>query len=276
MERGEPGYCGIRINRDDTVVSRAGSENLLVHTYLDALPTNCCAAWFCRGSHESGYSLAVFLYGCSFDCLYCQNAEHKAVRSAPVMAVDDLVQEALHSCVRCICFFGGSPEPQFPSVLEAARRILKESGGRKHICWEWNGSGNTQLVLRAAELSMRSGGTIKFDLKAFDSNIHHTLCGVANTQTRVNFKAVAENFPGSDLLTATTLLVPEYVDEQEVSATASFIAELDPGIPYSLLVFHPDFYLDDLPITPRKQVFSCYDAAEQYLKRVHIGNRALL
>jgi len=272
----ETGYCGIRINRDGTLLNRAGPESLFAHTYLDALPTNCCASWFCRGSQESGYSLAVFLYGCSFDCLYCQNAEHKDVQSAPAIGVDELVQEALQSSVRCVCFFGGSPEPQLPTVLEAARRILSESGNGKHICWEWNGSGNTQLVLRAAELSMRSGGTMKFDLKAFNSNIHHALCGAANTQTLANFKVVEENFPGCDMLTATTLLVPSYVDEQEVASIASFIANLDPEIPYSLLVFHPDFYLDDLPITPGKQVSSCYDAAEQYLKRVNIGNRELL
>jgi hypothetical protein len=43
----------------------------------DPLPTNCCSAWFCTGSHEPGYNLGVFFYGCSFDCLFCQNWTHR-------------------------------------------------------------------------------------------------------------------------------------------------------------------------------------------------------
>ena len=55
------------------------------------------------------------------------------------------------------------------------------------------------------------------------------------------------------MLNATTLLVPGYVDEQEVEAIAKFIARLDDQIPYSLLVFYPIFYMSTLPITPLKQ-----------------------
>jgi pyruvate formate lyase activating enzyme len=78
------------------------------------------------------------------------------------------------------------------------------------------------------------------------------------------------------VLTATTLLVPFYVDEKEVEEIAKFIANLNPEIPYSLLVFHPDFYMRDLPITPREQVKHCYEAAKKYLDNVNIGNQQLL
>jgi pyruvate formate lyase activating enzyme len=66
------------------------------------------------------------------------------------------------------------------------------------------------------------------------------------------------------------------VDKQEVGKIASFISSLNPNIPYSLLVFHPDFFLEDLPVTPQEQVSECYDTARKYLKRVNIGNRQLL
>jgi pyruvate-formate lyase-activating enzyme len=36
---------------------------------------------------------------------------------------------------------------------------------------------------------------------------------------------------------ATTLLAPHYVDEEEVSNIAKFIAGLDDTIPYNLLIF---------------------------------------
>jgi len=79
-----------------------------------------------------------------------------------------------------------------------------------------------------------------------------------------------------EFLTATTLLVPYYVDAKEVSAIARFIADINPAIPYSLLIFHPDFCMDDLPVTPKKQVNECYRAARRYLERVNIGNIHLL
>ena len=79
-----------------------------------------------------------------------------------------------------------------------------------------------------------------------------------------------------DVITATTLLVPYYVDSGEVEAIARFISEINTSIHYSLLIFHPDFYLDDFPITPKEQVYKCYDTACRYLDNVNIGNRNLL
>ncbi|RLF04009.1 MAG: hypothetical protein DRJ60_07735 [Thermoprotei archaeon] len=82
--------------------------------------------------------------------------------------------------------------------------------------------------------------------------------------------------PDPPILTATTLLVPGYVTADEVEKIAEFIASLNPEIPYSLLVFHPDHYMNDMPITPRKQVEECLNAAKRHLKRIHVGNIHLL
>ena len=276
MGDGDSGFCGLRRNRNGTVKPLVPPGSALAHAYLDPLPTNCCAAWFCPGSDEPGYNLAIFLYGCNFDCLFCQNASHKMIHTAPELTEDELVSRACDRRVRCICFFGGSPEPQFPFALRVARRILSECGRSTHICWEWNGAGNPRLTEVAARLSMETGGTVKFDLKAFHPNLHRALCGTGNERTLKNFRRVAEITDGTDTLTATTLLVPYYIDAGEVGAIAGFIASIDDDIPYSLLVFHPDYQLRDLPITPRSQVEECVAAARQHLNRVHVGNMHLL
>jgi pyruvate formate lyase activating enzyme len=79
------------------------------------------------------------------------------------------------------------------------------------------------------------------------------------------------------MLTATTLLVTNYVDEAEVYEIAHFIAELDPEIPYSLLIFRGEFAMRDLPPTPLEQAVRCYRAAKAAgLKRIHVGNLHLL
>jgi len=261
------GYCGLRRNVDGKIESLEG----VITAYLDPLPTNCCAGWFCQGNREDGYNLAVFPYGCTFDCLFCQNWEHKLIDPRIRMSEDDILRMAKKA--NCVCYFGGTPEPQLPFLLRVSDAILDEKKVR--ICWEWNGTGNRKLVERSAELSERSGGIIKFDLKAFDKNLHLALTGRPNDAVLENFEYVANEF-GRDILTATTLLVPGYVDEREIQEIVRFISSLDPEIPYSLLVFHPDFMMMDLPITPKEQAYRCYQVAKKYLKRVNLGNAFLL
>jgi len=280
---GERGYCGLRVVRDgrfEYIWGRSANKGLM-HAYHDPLPTNCCAAWFCGA--EDGLNLAVFFYGCNFDCLFCQNAQHKHVDEGELVTVEEFVGMAFAPRVKCVCFFGGSPEPQLPFAIRAAREVARRAparGREVRICWEWNGAGNPALVRRATALSLETHGIVKFDLKAWDEKLALALCGVSTRPSFENFAMVAEEFLSRadyPFLTATTLLVPGYVHEEEVGRIAEFIASLSPEIPYSLLVFYPAYCASDLPVTSREQAIRCFRAAvEAGLKRVHVGNLHLL
>ncbi|NVL93246.1 MAG: radical SAM protein, partial [Desulfobacterales bacterium] len=121
---------------------------------------------------------------------------------------------------------------------------------------------------------------IKFDLKAWQEGLHLALCGVSNKRTLDNFRLVAHSIkkrPEVPLLVASTLLVPGYIDGEEVYRIASFISGCSPDIPYSLLGFYPHFLMKDLPRTTRLQAEECLQAArEAGLTRVRIGNVHLL
>ena len=264
----EMGYCGLRRNVNGKLESLEG----IITMYYDPLPTNCCASWFCSGSKKRGYNLAVFPYGCSFNCLFCQNWEHKYINPRNKLTLKDLVEAS--GKATCICYFGGTPEPQLPFLLKATKEILEERNIM--ICWEWNGTGNPDLVKKAVEYSYESGGTVKFDLKAFDENLNIALTGRPNSRVLDNFEMVAREFDKKNFLNATTLLVPGYIDKEEVEKIAKFISSLDPDIPYSLLAFHPDFKMLDMPVTTRKQAYECYEVAKKYLRKVNIGNVFLL
>ncbi|MDK2383868.1 MAG: radical SAM protein, partial [Candidatus Korarchaeota archaeon] len=290
-------YCGLRRLEKDRLVSLSTPTRGLLSYYLDPHVTNCCNSWFCpggtglgypryavrRGPEYGFYNLALFLYGCSFDCLFCQNWEHKLLGQARTIQASDLVEVTLRNrAITCWCWFGGSPEPQLPFVLHASRRIMEEkpSGRVLRICYEWNGDGHPELVRRAAELAYESGGTVKFDLKAWTPEVHVALTGRDNKRALDNLAMVAEEFHGKGrfppVLGASTLLVPGYVDEEEVEGIARFIASLSDDIPYTLLVFHPDFRMRDLPVTPEKQVWRCYEAARRHLRYVNVSNLHLL
>jgi pyruvate formate lyase activating enzyme len=76
---------------------------------------------------------------------------------------------------------------------------------------------------------------------------------------------------------ASTLLVPGYMDAEEVGEIARFIASFDPDIPYALLGFHPHFYIHDLPRTSVRHAEEAEAAARAAgLTNVRIGNRHLL
>jgi pyruvate formate lyase activating enzyme len=177
----------------------------------------------------------------------------------------------------CVCYFGGDPASQMPHALASAR-ALAELG--VVICWETAGSSHPKLLDRALELSLETGGCLKFDLKAFDEGLHLALTGVSNRQTLENFRWAAARFrqrPEPPSVIASTLLVPGYVDADEVGRIARFIAGVEPRVPYALLAFAPHFYMPDLPTTSVEHARQAEATARQAgLVNVRLGNVHLL
>lgn len=278
LAEGQVGLCGLRSVRQGRLVHLAGTpRGALVSWYDDPLPTNCVADWVCQGSRQRGrVNLAVFYEACSFDCISCQNWHFRLKRPPGRISAQELAAQA-HPRTFCICYFGGDPSPQMPHAL-AASRILAAQGVT--VCWETNGSMHPRLLEQAVDLSLSTGGCLKFDLKAWDDDLHQALTGVSNRRTLDNFQRAAESIasrPDPPLLVASTLLVPGYIDADEVGHIARFIANLDPDIPYALLGFHPHFFVPDLPRTSVCHADEAESAARAAgLRRVRIGNRHLL
>ena len=279
MAEGERGFCNLREARGGKLVHLAGTPAKgILHWYFDPLPTNCVADWVCEGSRQRGRNnLAVFYGACTFNCLFCQNWHYRQMDpAAPGMSAQELA-DCADARTFCVCYFGGDPTPQMPHALTTSR-ILARRGVR--ICWETNGSMHPRLLEQAVRLSLETGGCIKFDLKALDDNLHRALTGVTNKRTMENFARAASYVsqrPEPPLLVASTLLVPGYVDGEEVGRIARFIAGLNPDIPYSLLGFHPHFFMPDLPRTSVRHAQEAEAAARAAgLTRVRIGNRHLL
>ncbi len=302
IPRGGRGYCGVMVNKDGVLRPVTGYGKAVVLWYLDPHPTNCVAEPVCPATTSRGYptytmvegveygyyNLAVFFGGCNLDCLFCQNWEHRFMPLNPeprhVKSIDELVEAALNPRVTCVCYFGGDPGPHIVFAINASRKILEEAKKRrviKRICWETNGLENPKIMAEMAKLSVVSGGIVKIDFKAWTPSIYKALTGVDGVErVRENVKIVAKFFderPEPPPLVVSTLLVPGYVDEEEVERIAEYLASINPNIPYVLLAFHPDHRLRDLPPTSRRHAFNAYRIArEKGLKEVYIGNIFLL
>lgn len=295
MGEREVGYCGIRGGTRESL-RRDGRLRARVSHYYDPLPTNCVADWVCPGGTGAGYplfandrgpevgyyNLAVFFEACNLNCLFCQNWHFKKSQDAAPewQSVESLVDK-VNGETSCICYFGGDPVPQLPYAVRVSERVREKFPNKIiRICWETNGSMHPAWLKRVFQLSLESGGCIKVDLKAWNPNIHRALCGFDNHLILNNFKRLAQMAAARKdppVLLASTLLVPGYVDESEVFQLASFIAALDPDIPYALLGFAPQFCLEDFPTTSIAQAEACMAAAKRAgLRRVRIGNRHLL
>ncbi len=287
MAPGALGYCGLRRTRGgagDPVSAERGK----LSWYRDPLPTNCVASWVCaggtgdgRGSRPGAFNLAAFFHACSFDCLYCQNESFRHHTLSPEIRTAEELAAAVDDRTACICFFGGDPTPQVPFSIAAARRAMAAAEGRPlRVCWETNGSMDPGLLDGIMDIAVASGGCVKFDLKAWNDDLHRALTGATNRRTLSNFRRASRSIgrrPEPPPLVASTLLVPGYVDPTEIEGLSRFIASIDPEIPYSLLAFYPRFRMDDLPMPTRAHAEECLQAAKAAgLRRVRIGNRHLL
>jgi len=294
ISEGEWGYCGLRTQKEGILQGVSSAEGN-VSWYYDGLPTNCVANWVCPGGTGAGYpqfaytsdpeygfkNLAVFYHGCSFNCLFCQNWTHRERVWDDKRVTPEALANAVDDRTACICYFGGDPTPQLPHSILVSKKAKERAKGRiLRLCWETNGSMNQDLLSEMVDLSLTSGGCIKFDIKAWNDSLHTALCGVSNDRTKRNFEWVAQwikKRPAPPLLIASTLLVPGYIDAEEVREISKWIASLNPDIPYSLLAFYPQFFFRDLPVTSRQFAFGCKEVAEgEGLRRVRIGNLHLI
>jgi pyruvate formate lyase activating enzyme len=199
-----------------------------------------------------------------------------------MMTARELAEKANES-VGCICYFGGDPASQMSFVIksaELARNAAVKDNRLLRVCLETNLSMKLEDLKRFTKLSMESGGGIKADLKCWSSEVLYALSGVEHRGAYENFKWLGRRHherPEVPLARASTLLVPSYVDDEEIRGIASFIADLDPSIPYSLLAFHPLYYMDDMPYTKREDAERFLRiCGEEGLQKVRIGNPWLL
>ncbi len=283
VPEGGHGFCGLRRNEGGRLVHLAGVPSRgRCEPYYDPLPTNCVAAWTCPGSRALGKrNLAVFYLGCSMDCLYCQNWTCRLTvrggrgRTMSSRELADMVDER----TACVCCFGGDPGPHSPHALRTADIVMEERPDVR-ICWETNGRWAPPLRRRMIETSLISGGIVKVDLKAGTDQVHRALTGQSVDVTRETIRQVsqvASERPETPLLVVSTLLVPGYVDGTELRAIAEFLVGLDTVPSWSLLAFHPDFEMRDLPPTSMAEARQALAiASDAGLEEAHVGNVHLL
>lgn len=281
IAEGNLGYCGSRSVSKGKLVGGRPHEGSL-RAEIHPLPFICSAAETCSVAnlHQSSlalkspmdrgrsHNLCITYQGCSFNCLYCSNTPFRSPETLKAKTHARQLSEKVTSKTRCLLFRDGGHTPQILHALKAAEFALKQhTENNLRICWETSGGIAQDLMKRMANLSLRSGGHIIFHFRAWSQPVHFALCGLSNIQTLKNFEMLAGLFADASngsALNARMVVVPGYIDDEEVKGVARFIEYLDPNIPLTLMPFYPAFYLKDIPGTSRTHAERALEVAGHY------------
>lgn len=198
-------------------------------------------------------SYTVFMTGCNFRCLHCQNYDiaHDVGETGSYRDPDDLAAEgvaALHSPLAHIMgadrlfFSGGEPTcslSHVEQVVHEARRL--EPTVKVNI--DTNGFATQESFERLLDLAT----SITFDLRAVNDEVHRAMTGAPVAPVLRNAATLAAK--NSKLWEFRVLVVPG-INEDELEPLCALLADLDPSLPVAFLAFRPNFVLEWHPGTP--------------------------
>lgn len=260
---GQLGICRARRAMGDVVID--DNYGRITSLALDPIEKKPLAQ-FMPGS----LVLSVGSYGCNLRCPFCQNASIACAgpSNAPWREItpEQLAETALDLVPQGnigVAFTYNEPLVGFEFVRDTARQVHKR--GQKNVLVS-NGYANKGPVTELLPLI----DAANIDLKGFTEEFYQWVGGDLTTvkNTIADFAATPTCH-----LEVTTLIIPGKNDsEEEIAATASWLASLDPNIVYHITRFFPCHLLQDRKPTPINTVYHLAAVARRYLPNVYTGN----
>jgi pyruvate formate lyase activating enzyme len=261
---GKYGICGVRENRSGSLYTHAYGE--LIGDHIDPIEKKPLYH-FLPGS--TSYSIAAI--GCNFRCGFCQNwqisqakeARHLGLQPHPATP-EEIVEGARRSGSKSISYTYTEPTIFFEYAYEIAQRA-KEKGLRN--VFVTNGFMTNQMI----EMIHPYLDAANIDLKSFREDYYRDIC-------KARLQPVLENIEKMKKLgtwiEVTTLVVPGQNDsDDELGQIASFLAGIDPAVPWHISRFHPQYRMEDLNPTPLQVLKRAYEIGrEKGLRYVYLGN----
>lgn len=197
-------------------------------------------------------SYTVFLAGCNFKCLNCQNwiisqYPDNAYPQRGFIEPELLARECIENLESPVgrrmradrIFFSGGEAtihlPYIEKVVQEARRLRPET----KINFDTNGFLTEVSIKKVLQFTT----SITYDLKAYNDEIHRALTGVSSRPVLRNAEYIGRH--ASEKLWEFRILVIPGMNEQEIQPLTRFIAGIDSSLPVCFLAFRPNFALED-------------------------------
>jgi len=266
IEPGKRGVCGVRENRDGTLVTLVYGR--LIAQHVDPIEKKPLFH-FLPGT--TAYSIATA--GCNFQCDFCQNWQisqwpRLSPGQMPGKTVEpaDVVAEAQRCGCASISYTYTEPLIFFEYARDVAERA-RDAGLRNTFVT------NGYLTPEALDAAAGWLDAANVDLKAWQDAFYRKRC-------KARLEPVKDTIRGMHargiLVEVTTLLVPgQNTAEADLAGIAHFLASLSADIPWHVTRFHPDYQDHETPPTPLEvieQAIAIGRAAG--LRYVYAGNIA--
>jgi pyruvate formate lyase activating enzyme len=222
-------------------------------------------------------SYTVFLAGCNYKCLNCQNwsISQYPDNAMPIRGYLEPAELALECITHLyspfgrlmgadrIFFSGGEATIHLPYIEKVVAEARKIKPGVK-VNFDTNG----YLTEESLKRVLRFTTSITYDLKAYHDEVHLALTGASVKPVLRNAEYIGKY--AKDKLWEYRILVIPGINQEEIKPLADFIAAIDPSLPVCFLAFRPNFVLEGHPGADRVLMDRCVDIAEASgLQSVH-------
>ena len=261
ITEGKSGLCMVRYNK-------GGELSLPYYGALSAVSSDPIEKKPLYHFHPGSTIFSVGFYGCSFSCPFCQNyriaLSLPKSADSPVIEPKDLLRMAEQEGARSIAYTYSEPLVHYEWVLETAR--IASSRGFSNVLVS-----NGYINPEPADELLPYIDAANIDLKSF-RNAYYTKVIGGKLQPVLDF---IEKASMQSHIEVTTLVIPDETDsDEEIGEIASFLAGLNPNIPYHLSCYYPT-YRYTKPPTSAETVFNLVEKAKEKLNYVYPGNVGL-
>ena len=213
-------------------------------------------------------SYTVFMAGCNFKCLNCQNWTISQYPDNgfgqrgfedPGELAEECVDQLTSLSAKLmgadrIFFSGGEPTihlPYIEKVVQEARKIRPDT----KVNFDTNGYMTEESLERVLGFTT----SITYDIKAHDDEVHLALTGASSKPVLRNARHIGRH--AKDKLWEFRILVIPEINEHDIKPLTEFIAGIDPSLPVCFLAFRPNFALENHPGAGRSLMDRCVEMA---------------
>ncbi len=263
LRPGDRGFCFVRENRDDQIVSTTyGRSTGFCIDPIEKKPLN----QFYPGTAVLSFGTP----GCNLGCTFCQNwtmSRSRNVEAACAEAQPQAIAAAAieHGC-RSVAFTYNDPVIWAEYAIDTARAC--RALGIKTVAVT---SGYITAAARSEFFHAMDAANV--DLKGFTEQFYHEYCGGHLQPVLDTLQWLAHE--SHTWVEITNLIIPQANDAPaDVTRMCQWIAkELGPDVPLHFSAFHPDFQLIDRDATSPATLRTAYEIARAAgLRYVYTGN----
>lgn len=215
-------------------------------------------------------SYTVFMAGCNFKCLNCQNwtisqYPDNGFIQRGYIDPDELAEECVEQLNSIsgrrmgadrIFFSGGEPTIHLPYIEKTVEQARKIQPNTK-VNYDTNGYMTEESLIRVLSFTT----SITYDLKAYHNEVHLALTGASSAPVLRNAEYIGKY--AKDKLWEYRIVVIPKINETQIKPLTEFIASMDPSLPVNFLAFRPNFILENHPGAHRQLMGRCVDIARQ-------------